>query len=383
MLDIPHILLYIPNIYCPSFSSFVLLKHDIKVRIDENDESLSFYSLYMSLAPIKMAKIEEVPWYHTLACLINGANIETENYKRLGHFEWLSLDSEDEADHPGREENHNIYNINFVSRGDFFFLIKENEPKKIITFSEPLLKVEGGEIIGFIEKMADSDPQNFVHWEVLAPASEDVFKKIAKVYGNENLFETVIENDNYHTAAELRTVFDGHEFFQFQGVTLVEYDANLFTSLLQDIRDAIFPNSNDLQEYLLSDKMPFNNWISLYYTKDNSYSMELKLEEVAASAYSYVNNTLVINITAYTSLENEIGVFLKGKKSGLNIEFKYPTSDMGNDYSENISVTLQELQSGLNLTIPTLAKELTIEDIDSTFVDMRINYEGQNDLFDT
>jgi N-acetyl-anhydromuramyl-L-alanine amidase AmpD len=366
--------------YDPSYSSFILLRHDIKLKNGDKEEDGCFYSLYMSIAPIRLQLLKNVPWYQQLVNLIKGADIEIVNYNDLGKLKWIDINKDISPVHSGRDKEHKLNSLSIKKEGDFVLITPKDKPDTVVTFSEPLFSVNGGEIIGYTEKTSyPEDKKNFIHWEILAPAGNDVFKKIAKAYGNESLFASMVENDNYLKTDELEKIFKGESFTNYSGVTLATIDTSFWTSLSVYSRAAIFPSPENYAKCVLYDKMIFNSWLPLYYMKDKSYDLSLKLAEL--KNYSIISADINLKIKMFTSSET-VPIFLKGKKSGTNYEFKYPGDNTGDEYKESVNIKLDDLKNGIKLTIPLLGKELIFTYNDKVISNIELKCDKEKDLFD-
>lgn len=224
-------------------NSFVLVRHDLeevlpktageKGKPQQKGKCFTFYSLYMHLAPPDWSKpstYRDVSWHKALArrngCLAV-IDPQHESYRQIRWLKELSSGQSlsDKAKlvslktgsysvigagvgmpQPlslGETAGENIRAVWKKPDRDLDEIYKALEEAKVVTFSRPYLKVEAGELIGYIDEKNELLGDGFVHWEVLAPSGSEQIQqllefadgKLGLSEGSEKFFKFFEEKD--------------------------------------------------------------------------------------------------------------------------------------------------------------------------------------------
>lgn len=181
-------------------NGFVLVRHQVATipRGDAARETFTFYSLYMHLAPPRWGNTQEpyarVPWVRTIG-QCHGAVVDV-NPTSPTFLRHRYLAKAPAAYGPVEGGAFDVYQVDALTAGGRFdaprrdgvsttAVLREPEEDirqahdalveehgRVVTFTEPLLPVDAGEMLGVVA--ADSAIHGgFLHWEVLGPADAD------------------------------------------------------------------------------------------------------------------------------------------------------------------------------------------------------------------
>jgi hypothetical protein len=349
----------------PSYSSFVLIRHeitDVPEKKDTPKKKMPIYSLYMNLAPIDSPELlEKIPWFKQLCDLLKGGSSSIE-YETLGEIEWKDNDKK-----LYRTARASLDPLSSLTVTEGIPLIK-GEEGKVVTLSQPILKVGTGEVIGCSKKM-DTDITNFIHWEIFSPASEDSLKKIVDLYiknkGGINVKE-IKEDDNFLTKDELAKIFTDINLSEIFSLVFVEVTSDWSKIIAGTQLSKINPffDTNILRNY--RDKpIPFSYWLYLNFLKNDSY--EVVISANWTSSYDIEKTKKLYIRCAMGSYTDEKAIaFLKGEKSGSTYTFYLPS--IGDEEEKGkidaLPLSIDEFKKGINVKLPIHAREIIIEQKD-------------------
>ncbi|MFL5350719.1 MAG: hypothetical protein ACJ8AT_38605 [Hyalangium sp.] len=199
-------------------NSFVLVRHDLeevvpktageKGKPQQKGKRFTFYSLYMHLAPPDWSKpntYRDVSWHKTLARRNGCLAVIDPQHESFRQVRWLKdLPAGQSLSDKAKLVSLEMGSYLVIGAGvglpqplslgetageriravwkkpdqDLDEIYKALEEAKVVTFSRPYLKVEAGELIGYIDEKNELLGDGFVHWEVLAPSGSEQIQQL-------------------------------------------------------------------------------------------------------------------------------------------------------------------------------------------------------------
>ncbi|MCY1079552.1 M15 family metallopeptidase [Archangium lansingense] len=167
---------------------FVLVRHELAPMEGSPPRParpFPLYSLYMHLAPVELdnpdTSTRQIGWLQSLLNLRSGSVVDLDpSGQTLGQSFWASKPLQEGAETaevlarpapmPLRKDGKRVA-VARPTPEDVREALEAFKSGAIATFDQPLLPVQGGEVIGFVRAVERGMP-TFLHWEVFSPAGE-------------------------------------------------------------------------------------------------------------------------------------------------------------------------------------------------------------------
>ncbi|MBN2443002.1 MAG: peptidoglycan DD-metalloendopeptidase family protein [Spirochaetales bacterium] len=348
-----------------NYSGFVLIRHDITIKEEEDDVPL--YSLYMHLAPLSLPGDEiydtaadywKVGWIRRIVKLRKQRLLKIKPKDKMTAAELF--DTYYLTDHITSFDNH--FQFRCIGKEDIFSLdapvrtpddkteyrrtaflkeppedageaISELPFGTLMTFTEAFIPVSLGETIGFI-KGEKGISRGYLHWELFSLKGTDTLDKLISALGDldidSGIFKTFSDkdnNDNYLQKKELEKMLNDYS-------SLDASQAEKDNSEALEMLTQTLPSDNlNLDNFMIGNYR--NKLIHLFTDQDFTYRITLKVDNERIDSY-FDEHHVYINFYKYILVNG-----IKGRELLLN---------------ETVPFTIGELKAGKEVTIPLEAE---------------------------